>query len=368
MKLGQVLYRHMLNRENYDFARQAGATHLVVHLTDYFAGRGFTNVAGDQPIGGMSGWGRAGDPDRMWTAEEMSRIKEEANEAGLQLEALENIDPAFWHDVLLDGPKRDAHIENVQTLIRNMGEAAIPVLGYYFSLAGVCSRSTGTYARGRAVCVQMNGADDTPVPNGMVWNMVYDADASSGTIPTTTREQMWDRLRRFLDEVLPVAETAGVRLAAHPDDPPLPELRRTPRLIHHPDHYQTLIDLNSSDHNGLEFCVGTIAEMPGTTNIYDVIDRYSAQGKITYVHLRNVHGKAPNYRETFIDNGDVDMLRVLRILHRNGFDGVLIPDHTQQMSCDAPWHAGMAFALGYMKALIRVVQEELVQEQHAPLA
>ena len=81
MKLGQVLYRHMLNRENYDFARQAGATHLVVHLTDYFAGRGFTNVAGDQPIGGPSGWGQAGDPDRMWTAEEMSRIKEEANVA-----------------------------------------------------------------------------------------------------------------------------------------------------------------------------------------------------------------------------------------------------------------------------------------------
>jgi mannonate dehydratase len=66
----------------------------------------------------------------------------------------------------------------------------------------------------------------------------------------------------------------------------------------------------------------------------------------------------PHYRETFVDDGDVDMLRVLRILHRNKFDGVIIPDHTPQMTCDAPWHAGMAYALGYMKAALRIVEQE----------
>jgi len=86
------------------------------------------------------------------------------------------------------------------------------------------------------------------------------------------------------------------------------------------------------------------------------VDRYSRQGKIGYVHLRNVHGKVPNYCETFIDDGDVDVRRVLEILHRNGFDGVIIPDHAPKMTCDAPWHAGMAFAMGYLKACMQAAQ------------
>ncbi|UCC54449.1 MAG: mannonate dehydratase, partial [Anaerolineaceae bacterium] len=85
--------------------------------------------------------------------------------------------------------------------------------------------------------------------------------------------------------------------------------------------------------------------------------QYSQQDKIAYVHFRNIIGKVPDYDEVFVDEGDVDMYRVLRILHDNGFDGVLIPDHTPQMNCEAPWHAGMAYAMGYMKAAIRAVRE-----------
>jgi mannonate dehydratase len=102
--------------------------------------------------------------------------------------------------------------------------------------------------------------------------------------------------------------------------------------------------------------VGTIAEM-SEGSVYDAVDRYSKQGKIAYIHLRNVAGKVPHYRETFIDEGDVDMVRILAILDRNGFDGVLIPDHTPQMSCDAPWHAGMAHTLGFMLAAKAVLEK-----------
>jgi mannonate dehydratase len=85
-------------------------------------------------------------------------------------------------------------------------------------------------------------------------------------------------------------------------------------------------------------------------DVYDAVDRYSRQGKIAYIHLRNVTGKVPIYRETFIDEGDVDMIRILSILARNKFDGVIIPDHTPQMSCPAPWHAGMAHTIGFILA------------------
>jgi mannonate dehydratase len=119
--------------------------------------------------------------------------------------------------------------------------------------------------------------------------------------------------------------------------------------------YQPLIDLAPSHSNALELCVGTLAEMT-EGNIYDAVDQYSKQGKIAYIHLRNVVGKVPHYRETFIDEGDLDMIRILAILHRNRFDGVLIPDHTPQMTCSAPWHAGMAHTLGFMLAAKAVVE------------
>lgn len=351
MKLGLGLYRHMLTGENLQFARQAGATHIVAHLVDYFRGGGHSS-SDDQPTGGDSGWGLAGDPNQLWTLEELVSLRKRVEDNGLVLEAIENFDPAHWHDILLDGPKRGLHIENVKTIIRRLGEAGIPIMGYNFSIAGVAGRITGNFARGNAPSVGMSGPLDKPMPNGMVWNMVYDPDAPPGFLPSISTDELWRRLQRFLDEVIPVAEEAGVKLALHPDDPPTATMRGQPRLVYQPDLYQKVIDLNPSRANALEFCVGTLAEMT-EGDIYQVVDTYSRQNRIGYLHFRNITGKVPNYRETFIDDGDVDMIRILSILKKNHFEGVMIPDHTPQMTCGAPWHAGMAFAMGYMRAAMQ---------------
>jgi mannonate dehydratase len=227
-------------------------------------------------------------------------------------------------------------------------------MGYNFSIAGVAGRTTGPYARGAAPSVGMEGTYDLPMPKGMVWNMIYDENAPEGFLPSISHDELWRRLERFLSEVLPVAEAAGVKLAAHPDDPPTPTVRAQPRLVHQPRHYQKLIDLHASPANTLEFCIGSLAEMT-EGDIYETVDTYSRQQRLGYVHFRNITGKVPTYKETFIDDGDVDMLRVIEILKRNKFEGVLIPDHTPAMSCAAPWHAGMAYAMGYMKAAMRAV-------------
>lgn len=353
MKLGLGLYRHRLTRENFQFARQAGATHIVAHLVDYFKG-GAHHPSDDQPTGSEQGWGLAGDPDRLWSLDELTGLRRAVEAEGLRLEAIENFDPAHWHDVLLDGPRRAAQIRNVQTLIRRLGQAGIPIMGYNFSLAGVAGRATGPYARGGARSVGMEGPLDTPMPNGMVWNMIYDPNAPAGTVPPVEPEELWRRFGAFLDEVLPVAEEAGVKLALHPDDPPTPALRGQPRLVYQPRLYQRALDRNPSPSNTLEFCIGTLAEMT-EGDIYETVERYSRQQKLAYVHFRNVRGKAPHYRETFIDDGDIDMIRVLQILKRNEYNGVLIPDHTPQILCSAPWHAGMAYALGYMRAALQLI-------------
>ncbi|HKW29850.1 MAG TPA: mannonate dehydratase, partial [Verrucomicrobiae bacterium] len=180
----------------------------------------------------------------------------------------------------------------------------------------------------------------------------YDANAPKGFVPPITHDELWRRLANFLSEVLPVAEAAGVKLALHPDDPPTPTMRGQPRLVYQPQLYQKVIDLNPSPANAFEFCVGTLAEM-NEGSVYDAVDTYSRQGRLAYVHLRNVRGHAPFYKETFIDEGDVDVPLILRILKGNNFEGVIIPDHTPQMSCAAPWHAGMAYALGYLRAALQ---------------
>lgn len=368
MKLGLGLYGNMLTEENFRFAKQAGATHIVAHIVGHFKkpdSAAITTEGSD-----AYGFGISDPIDTAWTYEWLRDLKASVEKEGLVLEAIENFEPAHWHDVLLDGPQRDAQMARLKQLIRDMGKAGIPIMGYCFTLAGVWGRDHGPFARGNAVSVGYHNPDQPPIPDGMVWNMVYDAGkfdpaGKHGTIAPFTHEQLWDRYQRFVSEMMPVAEEAGVKLVAHPDDPPLPTLRGTPRLVYRWDLYQKLLDVSPSKQHGLEFCMGTLAEMSdqfgareGFKDYYDMVDRYSATGRIGYIHFRNVKGQVPFYEEVFVDEGDVDMIKALKVLHKNKFDGVLIPDHTPQMNCAAPWHAGMAYALGYMKAAIKIISAE----------
>lgn len=347
----------MLDDEHFAFARQAGATHIVAHLTDYF-NKGEDENTTDQPVGDVKmGWGIAKE-EKIWSYEMLISLKNQIAEHDLKLEALENISPAFWYDILLDGPKRDEQIEDIKKLVRNMGKAGIPILGYYFSLAGVAGRIRGPFARGGAVAVGMKGEPEVvnnPIPRGMVWNMIYDPSLvkKGENLETISHRELTMRHQYFLDEILPVAEESRVKLAMHPDDPPLKEIRKQPRLGHHPDHYKEIIQTSQTPNHMMELCLGTIAEMSGG-DIYDTVEHFASRNKIGYIHFRNVKDKVPNYKETFVDEGDIDMARIIRILRKHNYQGMIVPDHAPQMSCDAPWHAGMAFSMGYIKALLQV--------------
>ena len=197
---------------------------------------------------------------------------------------------------------------------------------------------------------------NSPIPNGMVWNMAYNPGAPEGVVAPVSRQEMWERFRYFLNELLPVAEENGVRLAAHPDDPPVAQLRGTARLFYQPSEYERLLEVSSSPANCFEFCMGTLQEMQ-EGDLYGLLGRCAAAGRIGYIHFRNVIGKVPHYREAFVDEGDIDMVRALRILKENNYQGVIIPDHTPEMTCKAPWHAGMAFALGYMNGAMQAIAD-----------
>jgi len=352
MKIGLGLYREQLTRDNFQFALQAGATHVVAHLTNYFAGKDPKIDSGDQ-----GGWGDCSN-DKLWSFEELSGFVREVRAAGLEVAAIENFSPRFWSDVLLDGPERARQIEGLKQLIRDAGRAGIPCIGYNFSLAGVYGWTRGPYARGGAESVgfgvpgSVPPSPDAPIPDGMVWNMRYRQGIAGASAVSVSSAELWDRLAHFLKEVVPIAEEAGVVLGAHPDDPPAEELRGTARLVNRPEKYDRLMGIVDSPSNGLELCLGSLQEMPGG-DIYDHVRRFARSGRIGYIHFRNVRGKMPHYVETFVDEGDIDMAEIVRILRDENYQGVMIPDHTPAMTCNASWHAGKAFALGYMRALVQ---------------
>jgi len=352
MKLGLNITRPRLTPDTLRFAAQAGVTHIVAHLNRYEDGADPDEVARSGGIGPVLG---DCTDDRLWSYEDFAALVSMVRSNGLEIAALENFSPRFWSDILLDGPQKRMQMDGLKRLVRDAGRAGIPCIGYNFSIAGVWGWRRGPFARGGAVTVAFDASQfdaDRPIPDGMVWNMRYRA-AREGAAPVTVNEtELWERVAWFLRELVPVAEEAGVKLAAHPDDPPAQSLRGAARLVNHPDKYDRLLGIIDSPANALEFCVGTVQEMPGG-DLYDAIRRFARARRIAYVHLRNVHGKVPTYRESFIDDGDIDMARVIGILHEEGYDGVLVPDHAPEMTCPSPWHAGFAYALGYMRALVQ---------------
>ncbi|MFT7029123.1 MAG: mannonate dehydratase [Marinoscillum sp.] len=355
MKLGLGLYKGILNSDNFNFAKQAGATHIVAQLVDY--------VKGDNPTltnNYLNGWGETRNQGKIWTFDELSALRKSIESHGLKLEAIENFDPSHWYDVLLDGPKRDEQLEDLKTMLKNMGKAGIPIMGYYFSLAGVWGWANDSKGRGDAKSVLFDQSKvdvHQPIPKGMVWNMRYEDQVDDAVLAPVSKEEIWERFRYFLNNLLPIAEENNVRLVAHPDDPPLAEMRGTARLFYNQPTYEKLLEVNPSPANGFEFCMGTVQEMQGS-NVYEMLEKYALQDRIGYIHFRNVIGKVPRYQEAFVDEGDIDMIKALRILKKCKYEGVLIPDHTPEMSTKAGWHAGMAYALGYMKGAMNAINQE----------
>lgn len=179
-------------------------------------------------------------------------------------------------------------------------------------------------------------------------------DAEPMEHPPTSAEKLWEHLRYFLERIIPVAEEAGIKLALHPDDPPLPELRGQPHIIVSHDAMQRAVDLVPSPSNGLCYCQGSL--YPAGEDPVEGIRRLAPH--IHFAHFRNVTGRAEHFRETFHDNGSIDMPAVMRTYSEVGFSGVIRPDHAPSMAGEtneSPGYEmlGRLFAAGYMKGLMQ---------------
>jgi mannonate dehydratase len=167
-----------------------------------------------------------------------------------------------------------------------------------------------------------------------------------------SRAEMWSNYDYFIKAIIPVAEEAGVRLALHPDDPPVAALGGIPRLFHDLDGFQRAMDVADSPASGLNFCLGNWTAMG--VDIQAAIRRFGGRGQIVYGHVQGVQGTAPNFRECFLEEADCDFLQTLKTFNEVGFTGVLFPGHVPHTLYDGERaHHGLLYAVGYLRGLLQ---------------
>ena len=306
--------------------------------------------------------------EREWAESDLVALRRRCEDAGLRLEAIENVPNRFYERAMLGLPGRDEDIEHVQATIRNLGHAGIPVLGYHFMPASVWRTSVTATGRGGALVTAYDHAIATdPARAAEVFVARRDQRlddpfvraAHFATGIELDDDAMWANYRYFLEAVVPVAEAAGVRLALHPDDPPVPALGGIARLFRSVASLERAMQLVPSPSSGLDLCLGTVSEMGGERAVLEAIETFGPRGWIVYVHLRDVQGTAPRFTECFLGEGNYDPLVILRALRRVGFDGFLLDDHVPRMVDDSAYmHRGRAHAVGLIQGLLRTLDED----------
>jgi mannonate dehydratase len=273
---------------------------------------------------------------QVWPVDAVVSLKQMVEDAGMQLEVIESI--PVHEDIKLGRPTRENWAAKYAESIASLGKAGIPVLCYNFMPVFDWVRTDlskqlpdGSYAlsyedHALARMDLSKGTRDLPG-----WATTYDhreLNALLHAYRALEEQQLWDNLAWFIDCIVPAAESANVKLAVHPDDPPW-SVFGLPRILTSGDAMMKLVELNDSVANGVTFCTGSLAPA-GAGELPRLVRKLGARGRIHFAHCRNVKITGPrDFHEVAhpSNNGDVDMLGVLRALHETNFDGCIRPDH-----------------------------------------
>lgn len=246
--------------------------------------------------------------------------------------------------MLLGGPERDKKLEELGGFLKDLAKIGIPVTDTSFCELG---KGFNTYTTSTA---DMDGIPTRIFDVAEYAKMdkpVVDKRISAGEVRAA--------FKYCMDRLLPVAESVGVRIAVHPDDPPIDEQAGIARVFHSWQHYQKIFEMCPSPNLGVNFCVGTWSEAGAAAgkNVCEALRGFAEQGRLIDGHFRNVRGTLPRIQETFIDNGDTDMQEVMNTLVDVGFNGQIVPDHVPAFKTANGYNVGVAFSFGCMRTMLR---------------
>ncbi|WP_231187919.1 mannonate dehydratase [Haladaptatus sp. DYF46] len=301
--------------ERWELAKQMGVERAVVHTLEI------------------------GDGSKPWRFEDLMELTQRFADFGIDVDVIEGCVP-ISDATRLGRDGRDEEIERFKRYLRNLGELGVPVVAYDW-MAGLrwARTSTALPSRGGSLTT---GYDHDLMQRG-----------PDQPLAPVDGEELWGGLEHFLTEVVPVAEEAGVKLALHPDDPPLGNVRGVDRIITSVEAYDRVLDIYDSEYNGITFCQGNFAAMGA--DVPEAIRHFG--DRINFVHFRDVDGTAEKFVETWHDDGPTDMLECVEAYRDIGFEGPVRPDHVQTMateSNDNPGYMtlGRLYAIGYLKGLL----------------
>lgn len=329
----------------------------TVRRLQHFKRHGVDHICGYPPD--------EGDP-ASWTVESLTKLRELCELQGVSLDMVQfptlssaSIDRLTGqHPMNPQGaatrgkgimlgmdPERQREIDQVHTIIRNCARVGIPAIKYNMNLLGVLRTA------------------DTPGRGGTRYSTWRLAEAKEDPPLTAagvvTAEIAWERMTYFLERVVPVAEEHKVRLACHPHDPGVPPrgFRGVARVLGTVEGMKRFVETAPSPYHGLNLCLGTTAEMlqEPKTEIHDVIRHFGARGKIFNIHFRNIRGRRDDFQEVFPDEGDMDMVAVMRTLKEVGYQYMVMPDHLPRHDDDPGGDQAFAFGYGYIRALLQAV-------------
>ena len=266
-------------------------------------------------------------------------VVERFRAAGIRPLVVEPLPNALHDPIKLGNARRDECLEKALAMFPIMEELGLTTLCANF-MAGI------GWTRTRQDLPDRGGA--------LVTGFDIDEFRAPDGAPSITEETLWDNLAVFLRAAVPVAEKHGIRIALHPDDPPLPRLGPVARILRSAAAFERAWSLAPSPCLGATFCQATFAMMG--EDVYSLIPRW--RDRIFFVHFRNARGTANRFRETFHDDGALDMARLLRLYAEHCREDLPIRvDHVPAMGAadarDGYGATGRLFALGYLKGLLQ---------------
>ncbi len=251
--------------------------------------------------------------------------------------------PNALHDHIKAGDsRRDECIEKAARMLPIMAKEGITTLCYNFMAHVGWTRTRSDYKeRGGALVTG------------------FDLDEYVPGEAAITEGELWDNYTALMQALVPAAEKYGIRLALHPDDPPLPKLGNVSRIMISLENIRRALQIGNSPMAGVTLCQATYAMMG--EDLEQVVPALKDQ--IFFIHFRNAEGSKTRFRETFHDNGQLDMARLLRLYRRCGVDVPIRVDHVPTLAGernDQPGYAalGRLYAIGYLRGLLDAIQQE----------
>jgi mannonate dehydratase len=286
------------------------------------------------------------------SVEGLLRIRKRYADAGLSVHNIRNLAVTNNQlEIVLNRPGRDKKIEDYKTWLRTLGAAGFHFTLSNFNLAQIVTSSfvdtRGSRTRDFDLKSQTMGIP-ADVPGGLA---VMGSAKSLFFGREYSTEEIWANYKYFVKQVAPVAEEAGIVIAFHPDDPPVPSLFGVPRIMANLNDCRKALKIANSPNVGICLCCGTWAEGGAAMGIdpAGAIRYFGARKQIYEIHFRNVSSPLPHFEETHVDNGYYDMYKAMKALVDIKYDGIVHLDHAVPMvGGDRTYQA---FALGYMRAL-----------------